>query len=313
MNTQPKKTYVFNIAGGIGKNIIASATIHALKIAHQDCDIIVTSPYPDAWRSNPDVARVVSPEHEPHLYKDYIRKADEVFCLEPYSSEDYFYHRMHLSKLWAKLCGIDPDSVGMPILVLTDEEVAATQKKLRGSALGTDVDAPLFILQTSGGALQQPYPVSWARDIPYSIAEDVCIEMKKRGFRVIHLRRPDQRPLTNAEWIPFTMREVFAVIQLSDKRLLIDSVAQHVAAALGKPSVVTWVGNNPTVFGYDLHTNIIPNSEPQYRHAIDSFLEPYNITGALHEYPYNTDRIYSVENIIEALTFTPLPKVIRTS
>jgi len=65
--------------------------------------------------------------------------------------------------------------------------------------------------------------------------------------------------------------------------------------------VVTWVANSPKVFGYDMHTNILPEVKPSFRHTIDSFLEPYNIIGALHEYPYDTDRIYSVKKILEEL------------
>jgi hypothetical protein len=90
---------------------------------------------------------------------------------------------------------------------------------------------------------------------------------------------------------------------LSSKRLLIDSFAQHAAAALELPSTVCWIANKPEVFGYDLHDNIIANeftTEPELRNA---YLSKFNIAGELIEFPYNTeDEIFNVEAIIESLS-----------
>ena len=46
---------------------------------------------------------------------------------------------------------------------------------------------------------------------------------------------------------------------MSKKRLLIDSSVMHIATALNLPSVVTWVGTNPKMFGFDIHNNIMAN------------------------------------------------------
>jgi hypothetical protein len=43
----------------------------------------------------------------------------------------------------------------------------------------------------------------------------------------------------------------------SKKRILIDSCLQHAAAALKQQSTVLWVGTSPTVFGYNIHKNVI--------------------------------------------------------
>lgn len=89
---------------------------------------------------------------------------------------------------------------------------------------------------------------------------------------------------------------------MSDKRLFIDSFAQHTAAALGLPSVVCWVANVPSQFGYDMHTNIMANEptlEPELRNAV---LSKYNTNGPETEFPYNNEEeIFDAETLIEAL------------
>jgi hypothetical protein len=81
-----------------------------------------------------------------------------------------------------------------------------------------------------------------------------------------------------------------------------DSFAHHVATAMDLPSTVLWIVNSPTVFGYDMHTNILP-AEPtrpsDFRH---SYLQPYNITGDILEFPYNSEfDIFNIEDIYKAL------------
>lgn len=290
---------LFNISGGLGKNIAAIAVVKALKKKYPSKDIIVSSAHSDAWTNNKDIKNFISistPQEEEAFRKESLENSDNtIFRLEPYSSEDYFYRRKSLPEIWCDVYDI-PYKGEMPSLTIEEAEIQSVKKK---ASIGSS--DKIFLIQTSGGAPQQPYPVSWARDLPFVIAEEVCLKMKEAGYRVIHLRRKDQRELKNAEWFDLTMKEVFALISISEKRLFIDSFAQHAAAALNRPSVVTWVANSPKVFGYTMHTNILPSIEPEFRHTIDSFLEPYNILGALHECPFNTDRIYSVDSIIEAL------------
>jgi FkbM family methyltransferase len=92
------------------------------------------------------------------------------------------------------------------------------------------------------------------------------------------------------------------LISMSEKRLLIDSFAQHAAAALGKQSVVCWVGNKPEQLGYEMHTNIKaepPTRKLELRHSVYS---PFNITGDSTEFPYESeDEIFNTHAIVRAL------------
>jgi hypothetical protein len=97
-------------------------------------------------------------------------------------------------------------------------------------------------------------------------------------------------------------RALAVLISMSSKRLFIDSFAQHTAAALGLPSVVCWIANKPSQFGYDMHHNIFANAptlKPELRNSVFS---RYNITGQVTEFPYNSEEeIFDAGNIIEAL------------
>lgn len=95
------------------------------------------------------------------------------------------------------------------------------------------------------------------------LGQSVVNEMTKRGFYCIHLRRPDQYALENTYTPTFTTREMLCSIEFSDRRLFIDSVAQHAAAGLDKPSVVTWIGNDPLVFSARKFTRILSRASSQ--------------------------------------------------
>lgn len=293
-----KKQIIFNIVGGLGKNIMATAVVASIKKRYPDRSIIVTTPWKIAWLNNPDILEAISLEETPFFYRDYVAGTDsKIFRLDPYSDTDFFRKTKSLIEIWCDLCGV-PYKGDVPKLYFTSEEEEIVKKKLFADPSDK---RPLFFIQPSGGASDQPYPISWARDLPLHTAESVVKEMNARGYRTIHLRRETQLPVTGAEWINFTLREAMCAIQFSDKRLFVDSFAAHAAAALKLPSVVTWVVNSPKVFGYDLHANIEVKTPEEFRHNIDAYLEPHNIMGLWHEHPYKDDKIFSVEEILEKL------------
>lgn len=279
--------------GGAGKNIIATTVIFNLKKMYPKDRVIVVTPHQDIWKNNLDIYALEWPENSMKIYRDYIfGHKSKVYALEPYASEDYFYMRKNLADIWCDLYKIDY-SITTPNLNLIKSELEAVKKLVKGDKV--------FLIQTNGGAENQPYPISWSRDLPLHIAEEVCVEMKMKGYRPIHLRRKNQYALENAEFLDLSFRESLCLIQLSDKRLFIDSFAQHAAAALNKPSVVTWVSNPPEVFGHKIHTNLKPIIEMEFRHKIDAFLEEFNIIGNIHECPYSTNDIFSSEEIVKEL------------
>lgn len=288
------KKIIFNISGGMGKNIIATGVVKLIAKHYPDHKIYITSPYEEIWRHNPLVTEIISIEKSPNFIRDNIKDPETiVFRHDPYHTSDFAYQKTHMIEIWAKICGVPYEENIKPELFFTDAELDDA-KRLIGEQKN------LFI-QTSGGAPNQEFPISWARDLPIPTAQKVVDEAVKRGYKVFHIRRENQIPLENTTLLNRPIREVLAAIHFSTKRLLIDSIAEHAAAAIGKPSVVCWVGNRPEVFSYKIHTNILPVAKEQFRHRIDSYFDLYNITGALHECPYDTNMIFDEKKIISEL------------
>jgi hypothetical protein len=89
---------------------------------------------------------------------------------------------------------------------------------------------------------------------------------------------------------------------MSSKRLFIDSFAQHIAAAINKPSTVCWVGTSPVVFGYDVHKNIVANPETRKPDLRNSVYTKYSFGGDIFENPYNKEtEVFNVDKIIKSL------------
>lgn len=86
---------------------------------------------------------------------------------------------------------------------------------------------------------------------------------------------------------------------------MMDSFGQHAAAALNKPSTVLWIVNKPTVFGYDMHSNIVCNEETRKPELRGAYLSKYNIGGDFLEFPYNVEsEIFTVTDVIDSIKTT---------
>jgi len=290
-----KDQIVLSISGGAGKNIMATAVVEAIKKQFPNSKIVIVSPWhKEVWANNPNVSFTTDINKDFSFYKKHILNTDSLFLSnDPYLAEQFVYKDKNLIQVWCEMNGIKYNGE-LPKLYFTEEENKKMKDKL-------PKDKKLFFIQTSGGAPIQKHPISWMRDMPLPFAQKVVNYMNSKGYRTIHLRRADQYPLENEIWIPMTTREVLCSVQFADKSLFIDSVAQHASAAVGKQAVVTWIGNKPKVFGYDLHINIAPNTPNKFRHYIDSYFEKFDIAGRLHECPYNTNEIFDFEEIKKAL------------
>jgi hypothetical protein len=128
------------------------------------------------------------------------------------------------------------------------------------------------------------------------------IEEFKKDYVIVHIRRDDQKSFPDTVTITDNFRSVATFLLMSQKRLLIDSFAQHTCAAFELPSTVLWVVNDPKVFGYQLHDNIIANPETRKPNLKSSFLQKYDIVGDITQFPYNDQsEIFNVDSVIKSL------------
>jgi hypothetical protein len=285
---------IFQISGGLGKSIMATAVCSAIKKKYPEANLIVVSAYADVYLNNPNVHRAYNFGGVSYFYDEFIDgKEFKVFANDPYLETAHVKQNEHLIKTWCEMFDI-PYNGEQPELFLTEREKQFYENKFVA-------DKPIMVIQTNGGA-QTEHKYSWARDIP-STAVIKVIEHFKDDYYIAHIRREDQLAYDNTIPVTDSFRGLSILLALSSKRLLIDSFAQHAAAALNLPSTVCWIANKPKVFGYDLHDNIQANvftNKPELRNA---YLSKFNIAGDLIEFPYNSENeIFNVEAIIESLS-----------
>lgn len=284
---------IFQINGGIGKCVMATAVCEAIKKKYPDSKLIVVSGYADVFLNNPHVYRSYQYGGISYFYSEYIDGHDyKIFAHDPYVQTEYVEQKEHLIKTWCEMYDV-PYNGEQPKIYLTGREVKFFENKFTS-------DRPILLLQTNGGA-QTEHKYSWARDIPSSVAVKV-IDHFKLEYNVVHIRRDDQNQFEGTFGVTDTFRALCVLISMSSKRLLIDSFAQHVAASMSLPSTVCWVANSPKVFGYTMHNNILANpftTKPELR---NSYFGKFNIAGDLLEFPYNhEDEIFDVDKIIKSI------------
>lgn len=290
------KFCVFHVEGGLGKNVAATAVVNRIAEKHTDRKMIVVASYPEVFFNNPNVYRVFRMGMSPYFYQDYIEGKDTIiFRQEPYFTTDHILHKKSLIQNWTELCGMSYEG-GLPQLYYnTKQENIFSMKWNR--------QKPILLIQTTGGMFKgQDNPMSWTRDMPYDVAMRVANEFAKT-HHIMQICRENSYIISNAEVInmPLSNMELLYLVNVANKRLLIDSCLQHAAASFGKKSTVLWIGTKPAVFGYALHDNILPNVDKFNTKLVDSYLFDYSFVGNLHEYPYNTEKIFDIEQIFNSL------------
>jgi hypothetical protein len=284
---------IFQINGGIGKCVIATAVCEAIKKQYPESKLIVVSGYPDVFLNNPNVDRTYAFGNTSYFFEEHI-EGKEVMLLahDPYLTAEHIQYKEHLIETWCRIYNIDYNNE-QPKIYLTDRERTFFGQKFNS-------DKPIFLIQTNGGG-ESELKYSWARDIPYNLMANIIAEFKDE-YNIVHMKREDQLSYDNTIPVTDTFRALAVLIELSSKRLFMDSFAQHTAAALNQPSTVLWIANKPNVFGYDIHTNITSNPftlKPELR---NSYLSKFNISGDLLEFPYNNEKeIFNLNDIIKTL------------
>jgi hypothetical protein len=285
---------IFSIDGGLGKSIIATAVLKAIKKQYKKANILVSTGYPDVFINNPNVNRIITHANNSGIYKDFIQNKDaKVFISDPYSTSDYITESKHLIQIWCEMFGIEYNGE-MPELFLSKAEKQYFEPFYR-------LDKPILAIQPNGGAINQPLKYSWVRDIPAPIVEQV-IEYYKNDYSIVHIKREDQIMYENTIGALDSFRSIAIMLTMSEKRLLIDSSAMHIATALNLPSVVAWIGTSSKVFGYDMHTNIMANTPPKEYNLDHSYYQRMPLFEDISKIPYNDlNEVFDVNEIIKLI------------
>lgn len=287
------KYVILHTEGGHGKQVMATAFVRAIKKKYPDRKLIWTTSWDGPAFYNPNVWRFFTFNQMQYFFTDFIKEDTIILRQEPYLTEDHILGRKHLTQTWCDMYDIPYDGY-KPEIYLNPREIEIAKDKIKPDG------RPIMLLQTHGGGGNQYSKKSWYRDMPIQIAQNL-VNYFAKSYRILHIRNGDQPALQGVEVLNLPHRELYAVFLLSAKRIFIDSFAQHVAAALGLPSTVLWIGNKPEVFGYPEHINILPNAKYQRELTKFSYLEKFSIDGQIQQFPYDTVNLFDINQIIQAV------------
>lgn len=288
------KYVILHTEGGHGKQVMATAVCRAIKKKYPDRKLIVVTAWDGPFFYNPDVFRFYTFGQMQFFFTDFIKPDTIILRHEVYHSEDHILQRKHLVESWCGMYGIEPDGI-KPKIYLNPRELEIARDKIKPD------NRPIMLLQTHGGSPQGQYSKkSWFRDMPIEIAQKL-VNYFSKSYRILHIKSPEQPVLQGVEPLTLPYRELYAVFPLSTKRLFIDSFAQHTAAALDLQSVVVWIGNKPEIFGYPEHINVTPSANYVRELNKFSYLEQFDISGQIQQFPYDTVNLFDINKIIEAV------------
>jgi len=292
-----KKYSIFHIEGGLGKHVAATAVAQCIKSNHSERELVVVCAYPELFLGLDFVDKVYRIGNTPYFYETYIKDVDSlIFKHEPYFTTEHIHKKLPLIENWCKLYQLEYNGE-TPILRFNRKQKQIGLNKW-------ERERPIMVIQTNGGPLQeQPYNHSWTRDMPQELAQSL-VNHYQNDYHIIQICRNENQILQGVEahWGTMSNMELFSLLLVSEKQILIDSCLQHASAALGKSSTVLWVGTSPTTFGYELHSNIIAKLPQGYK-LPDSYLFDYNFTGTAHECPImEGDILFDINEIISSLT-----------
>jgi hypothetical protein len=289
------KYSIFHLEGGLGKHVAATAVARAIKNNHPDRNLIVVCAYPEVFLNLDFIHKVFRIGNTPYFYQDYIEGKDSlIFKHEPYFSTDHILKKTSLIESWCKVYGLEYKGELPELVFNLRQKQYGINKWVR--------NRPIMVIQTNGGPLtDQPYPYSWTRDIPQPTAQVLASHFSK-DYHIIQIARNEANRLQGVEFInqPMSNMELFSLLLMSQKEILIDSALQHASAALGKKSTVLWVATSPKVFGYETHNNIQATLPKDFK-LPDSYFFDYNFNGAIHECPLMDDNIFDINEIIASI------------
>ena len=285
---------IFQVDGGLGKSIMATAVLKAIKKQYNKANIIVVSSYPDVFIGNPNVNKVLTHETMSGIYEKYIMgKEAKVFVTDPYTTSSYITEEKHLIQLWCEMYGLNYEGE-KPELFISKAEKQYFESLYK-------LDKPIMVIQPHGGAINQPLKYGWTRDIPQPIMQDI-INHYAKDYAILHVKREDQIIYENTFQALDSFRSIAVLLSMSKKRLLIDSSVMHIATALNLPSVVTWVGTNPKMFGFDIHNNIMANEPTKTPDLNHPHYSKYLLFQDISSIPYNDlYEVFDIQKIVDAI------------
>ena len=99
---------IFQIDGGLGKSIMATAMIKVIKKRYKNSNLIIVSGYPDVFLNNPNVSEIYTPNQVNGLFNKFIKDQKcKIFVADPYRYGDFILEKpINLLKTWCEIFGL---------------------------------------------------------------------------------------------------------------------------------------------------------------------------------------------------------------
>lgn len=289
-------TVIFHIEGGLGKHIMATAILKVIRKAHPKDTVHVVCTYPDVFKHNPAVDLVHHNGQHGPFYKEYIRGREancKVYYTDPYTHSDFILEQDHLYNIWCRQWGLQYNG--------EKPEIYLTQSEIEYFTPFYQTGKPVLAIQPNGGPSSQGFNYSWTRDIPEQTVNRVIQEFKD-SHTIVHIKTPQQKQYPDTLHALDGFRSIAILLQLADKRLLIDSFSQHLAAAFQLSSTVCWVTTRPEQFGYEMHNNIQANPFTLQPDFPNNLYQPFALAQDISSCPYQKlEDVFNDEQIIKSL------------
>lgn len=292
------ETYcVFQVQGGLGKHIVATAVAQVIKRSYPERKLIVIAAWPELFSNLPFVDRAYQLGNTSYFYDDYVKDKDSKFFIqEPYFVDTHINKKAPLVESWCGLYNLEYQGE-KPFIKINPQ-----QKKAIADFYHSE--RPVLLIQTGGGMYGSERPYSWARDMPPEYAQKVANHFSKK-YQVLQITRAKGYTLENAttQNRKVSNTELIGLLECTEKRLLIDSCLQHGAAALNLPSTVLWQATSPVIFGHDIHTNITAKPKANEKLPGSVFFD-YQFDQNDQEFPYEEEDLkdmYDLDEIIASL------------
>lgn len=294
------KFVIFHVEGGLGKNVASTAILKNISKKYSDRKLVVVASFPEVFLNNPHIYRVYRAGVTPYFWDTYIRDKDTIILKrEPYSETNHILQKTPLIQTWHEMFDLPYNKKeDLPELHMNMMQSFYSQQWKR--------EKPVLLLHTHGGPIADGQPVySWTRDMSPLIIQAI-VEQFSEQYHIIQICKAKEQAIQspNIEVVHRTLSnfELFSVLHVSAKRVLIDSSLQHAAAAFRLPSTVLWVGTSPKSFGYDMHQNIVANPPKGNVKLPDSVYFDYQLGGLSYECPYSSlDEMYNTTEVLDKI------------
>jgi len=296
-----KKYAIFSHQGGLGKSIAATAVAQAIVNNFPDRSLIVVTPWPELWVSLPFVYRVFQLGNTSYFYEEFVKdKGSLIFGNEPYFTSSHVNMELPLIESWCNMYQIKFNGE-KPMIRINSEQRKAIRSFYEPKFEGKE----LLIIHSCGGLFTNEKAYCWQRDLPPEIAIKVAKHFQQKGMFVMQITRPASYKIPDVfvRNEQLSQTELCGILELSSKRLLIDSSLQHASCALGLPATVLWHGTSPKLFGHSIHTNIRAKEKPR-KPLPGAFLFDVSFDGNESEWTYeegDEKDLYNIDEIISSL------------